>query len=192
MVTQAPDSVQRFARSLRAVGGEAHPFRTGNEAAALVERILAGHDAGRTLLWDVDASDEAEPPGLSLALRARGVRVVRPAQAGVRIDRYRAAITSARAGIAESGTLLVGGRPGAWGLSTVLPWVHVALLRQSAIAPDLASAFVRFGELFAAGERDWVWITGPSKTADIGQTLVHGAHGPNAVRVLVYLDEAAP
>ncbi|MEE3151071.1 MAG: LUD domain-containing protein, partial [Acidobacteriota bacterium] len=33
--------------------------------------------------------------------------------------------------------------------------------------------------------RDWVWITGPSRTADIGHTLVMGAHGPNALHVVV-------
>ncbi len=69
---------------------------------------------------------------------------------------------------------------------TALPWVHVVALSEESIRPSLTAAFAEFRERFEAGERDWVWITGPSKTADIAKTLVTGIHGPNRLEVLVY------
>jgi L-lactate dehydrogenase complex protein LldG len=66
-----------------------------------------------------------------------------------------------------------------------LPWVHVVLLSAEAIFADLPTAFQVLENRMSAGDRDWVWITGPSRTADIGHTLVMGAHGPNALHVVV-------
>ena len=55
----------------------------------------------------------------------------------------------------------------------------------AAIVADLPTAFELFTERLVAGEGDWVWITGPWRTADIAKVLVLGAHGPNALQVLV-------
>ena len=107
-------------------------------------------------------------------------------------DLTMADLTGAELGIAESGTLLVGGEPGGWGLATILPWVHIAVLRARDIVPDISTAFEKFGQRFAAGERNWVWISGPSRTADIVQQLVMGVHGPNALHVFIVGDEVKP
>jgi L-lactate dehydrogenase complex protein LldG len=107
------------------------------------------------------------------------------ARAGDKLPHLRVSFTGAELAVAETGTLMIGGRPGGWGLASVLPWVHVVLVRADDVFADLPAAFARFNERLSAGERDWVWITGPSRTADIGHTLVMGAHGPNALRVLV-------
>ena len=71
----------------------------------------------------------------------------------------------------------------------MLPWVHIAVLRERDISPDIATAFKDFEARFAAGRRNWVWISGPSRTADIAQQLVRGIHGPNALHALIVGDE---
>ena len=67
--------------------------------------------------------------------------------------------------------------------------MHIAVLRARDIVPDVAAAFEGFERRFAGGERNWVWISGPSRTADIVQELVKGIHGPNALHVFLVSDE---
>jgi L-lactate dehydrogenase complex protein LldG len=155
----------------------------GFELAAAVEAAVRSQPGPRALLYEPFAL--ADAMGLPLALRARGVDLVRVADAGERVSDFKVALTGASFGIAETGSLVVGGQPGGWGLATVLPWIHVAVLDIADLAEDLTTVFGKFVDRFDAGERDWVWITGPSKTADIAKTLVNGIHGPNELRVLL-------
>lgn len=187
MAPSVQENVAAFCSALRFVGGEATVVTGGFEAAAAVERFTREAGTGREVLYE--PFDLAEELGLPLSLKARGLRLLPVASAGKGAAAAAVGLTGAVLAVAESGTLLVGGRPGGWGLATVLPWVHVALIRAEDIRVDLADAFLEFRLRFEEGERDWVWISGPSKTADIAKTLVTGIHGPNAVRVLV-LDAA--
>ena len=66
----------------------------------------------------------------------------------------------------------------------IAPPVHVALVRVTDIVPDMIdywSMHPRPGESGAAT----VFVTGPSKTADIEGILITGVHGPRAVHVIV-------
>ena len=58
----------------------------------------------------------------------------------------------------------------------------VVLLDRSAIVPDLHDAYERID---VAGEAFGFFVAGPSKTADIEQSLVIGAHGPKRLTVIV-------
>jgi L-lactate dehydrogenase complex protein LldG len=61
----------------------------------------------------------------------------------------------------------------------------VLLVPATGLVPDLHSAFRALPE-DALDAHHLTWIAGPSKTADIEQTLVHGAHGPRALAVLLH------
>ena len=172
---------------LRFSGVNATRVRNGFEMAEAIEQIIRQQAGAPSLLYE--PFDLAEDLGLPLALSARGVRLVSVKQAGRQTANFKVALTGAQMAIAESGSLLIGGNNSGWGLATVLPWVHIAVLRAQDIAADLASAFKLFQDRFERGERNWVWVTGPSKTADIGQTLVMGIHGPNALEVLIVVDD---
>lgn len=100
-----------------------------------------------------------------------------------------AAITTARAGIAETGSLVLWPTVDEPRLMSLVPPLHVAVVD----ADQLYNTFweVMTQERWAAGlPTNALLISGPSKTADIEQTLVYGVHGPKALIVLLLDDKA--
>ena len=63
-----------------------------------------------------------------------------------------------------------------------LPRRHVALLAAERLLPDTAALFERCAEV---AEQALLFISGPSRTADVEKTLVLGAHGPAALTVVL-------
>jgi len=172
-----------FAAALRVLGGRSRRVGSGRAAADAIEVIArAGSDSTAILYEPGSLIDDL---ALHLALRARGVKLVSVESAGEHTADFDIGLTCVELAIAQSGTLLIGGDVGGWGLAAALPRVHIALVRASAIEPDLAAAFPRFERAFSNGQRNWVWVSGPSKTADIAMELVTGVHGPNMLEVLI-------
>ncbi|UCV02243.1 LutC/YkgG family protein [Dechloromonas denitrificans] len=99
-----------------------------------------------------------------------------------------ASLTAARAAIAETGTLILWPDEHEPRLMSLVPPVHIVLL-------DAAAIYNTFFEAMQAeGWKDGLptnalLISGPSKTADIQQTLAYGAHGPKELIVLLIGDE---
>ena len=95
-----------------------------------------------------------------------------------------AAFTRARGAIAETGTLILWPDADEPRLMSLVPPVHIVLL-------DAAHIYNTFYEAMHA--EGWshglptnaLLISGPSKTADIQQTLAYGAHGPKELVVLM-------
>jgi len=95
-----------------------------------------------------------------------------------------ASVTSVKAGIAETGALLVVPDPGEPRLLSLVPPVHVALLKASDILSTFAEAIALMDP--ASGmPPNALLITGPSKTADIELTLAFGVHGPKVLTVII-------
>ncbi len=90
-----------------------------------------------------------------------------------RIDDYAFGITRAAGAIAESGTIILADTTTSRRLAALAPWVHVAVIERATIHPDLPSAVGAFG-----AEPNIIWVTGPSKTADVEGILIEGVHGP--------------
>src|SRR2546430_2465491 len=65
---------------------------------------------------------------------------------------------------------------------SVLPFVHVSLLREDRILPGLEELFEAVGSSLPSA---LAIVTGPSSSADIEQTLVVGVHGPGEVHVVL-------
>lgn len=98
-------------------------------------------------------------------------------------------ITSADYCIAQTATLTMKTRPGHPRCVSLLPSIHVAVIGLNQILTTLKELYTLLKwdpEEQAEGiTRCMTFITGPSKTADIEATLVHGAHGPRKVYILV-------
>ncbi len=98
-----------------------------------------------------------------------------------------ASLSRAFAGVAESGTLvLLSGEDNPTTLN-FLPDTHIVLVRADDIAGDYEAVWRRIRELRLPGAlpRTVNFVTGPSRSADIEQTLILGAHGPRALHILV-------
>ena len=94
-------------------------------------------------------------------------------------------ITGCFGAIAETGTLIV--LPGAdmHTASALLPDTHVVVLRGSDIVGTMEDAFARVRSARKAMPRAINLMSGPSRTGDIEQTIVLGAHGPYRVHILL-------
>jgi L-lactate dehydrogenase complex protein LldG len=91
------------------------------------------------------------------------------------------------AGVAETGTLiLVSGADNPTTLN-FLPDTHVVVVDARDIAGDFETVFDELRTRYGEGSlpRTVNCITGPSRSADIEQTLILGAHGPRQLRVIV-------
>jgi L-lactate dehydrogenase complex protein LldG len=98
-----------------------------------------------------------------------------------------AAASHAFAAVAETGTLVL--TSGADNPTTLnfLPDVHIVVVSASEVASDFETVMARLRERFGPGAmpRAVNLITGPSRSADIEQTLILGAHGPRKLHVIV-------
>jgi L-lactate dehydrogenase complex protein LldG len=90
-----------------------------------------------------------------------------------RVDDYDFGITAATGAIAETGTLVLTDAGTASRLAALAPWVHVAVLRREQIHADISAALVAL-----PADPNVIWVTGPSKTADVEGILIEGVHGP--------------
>ncbi len=89
-------------------------------------------------------------------------------------------VTNALCGLADTGSILIVDGEGSPLHASLLPEIHIAVLRSSNILSSLSDAMHLVKGTGAA-----VFITGPSRTADIEMTLTIGVHGPKEVHVFV-------
>jgi L-lactate dehydrogenase complex protein LldG len=151
-------------------------------------------------------------PGFVERLLGRGVRVVTPPRARAagggerpaaggdggdgREEEYRralfeceAGVTTADYGVAETGTLALVSGGERHRLISLLPPVHVCLLGTDRLLPVMGRLLERArvgGPGGPALPHALTLISGPSRTADIEQTLTTGVHGPHRLHVLLH------
>jgi L-lactate utilization protein LutC len=176
-------------------------IRGGSGLARYVAELARKHSAQRMLVesatlpaaLDVTAFERHPLPGGLSLLRADeiptlAVRQERPVRQLV--AEADLAITGGAFVVAETGTLVRTGHPGALRLAALLPPVHVAVVSAEQLIPDWESLIAALDRL-PRRPTDIALITGPSRTADIEKVLVMPAHGPKEFHLL-FLDPAEP
>lgn len=179
------ERLERFQKTIESVHGEVHRCTEDNWPERLCEvlgsrgvrnlLIPREHEIGRRLRSLVDTINL--PP---LLIYDEPISSWQPAL----FNEVDAGITSTRGGIAETGSLIVWPTVDEPRLMSLVPPIHVALLR----AEDIYTTFheAMQAQNWAAGmPTNALLISGPSKTADIEQTLAYGVHGPKELIVLV-------
>lgn len=94
-------------------------------------------------------------------------------------------ITGAFCAIAETGTLMLLSGVDTYSSASLLPETHIAVVPASRIVASMEDAFALARAEHGALPRAINFISGPSRTGDIEQTIVLGAHGPYRVHVIV-------
>lgn len=103
--------------------------------------------------------------------------------------RVAAGFTGTVGGVAETGGLLLMPGPAEPRLLSLVPPIHIALLRTSTIQDTFWSAVKALG-WGRSLPPNALLVSGPSKTADIEQTLAYGVHGPRRLVVVLVEDLA--
>ena len=103
------------------------------------------------------------------------------------------ALSHAFGAAAESGTLMLVSGPDNPTTLNFLPDTHIVVIDAKDVAGDYETLWRRLRETFGDGAmpRTVNLITGPSRSADIEQTLILGAHGPRRLHVIVVGDAGA-
>jgi L-lactate dehydrogenase complex protein LldG len=176
------DCLQRFCAAARAVAANVEQVPRSAEAlASAVSRIVAQYDSARIVI----AETRDLPKSLLDACRKLpGVVAGRSRHEMATAD---IGVTDTFAAVASTGTVCVRIDSGDAGYASLLARTHIAV-----VAPE--RIVERPGDLFRedclSGEglrEDFVYITGPSATADMGP-LVRGVHGPHFLHILVLTD----
>jgi len=181
--------VERFSAALTAIAGRVHRAPDDRAAIATLVTICRERGVSRVLSWDprwialdgLPAAMAGAGIDLDLGMVPRGeTRATRLAA----LESLQIGLTGSLAAIAESGTIAVVSGPGRSRLASLLPPVHVAVLRAERLYPSLDAFFAAYPDVADAGS-NLVLITGPSRTADIEMTLTRGVHGPGEVHVVL-------
>lgn len=105
-------------------------------------------------------------------------------------------LSVAFAGIAETATLMLASGPGSPSTLNFLPDTHVVVLPASRMVGPIEDAWARLRQVLmptadGAMPRTVNFITGPSRTGDIEQTILMGAHGPRRLHIVIVEDDGA-
>lgn len=87
--------------------------------------------------------------------------------------------------VAETGTLVFSSLPDDPASTHLLPETHIAIVRDDQIVHTMEDVFDRMRDEGRTMPRALNFVSGPSRTADIEQTIVLGAHGPYRVHVIL-------
>ena len=109
------------------------------------------------------------------SLAKAGIAVSREVDAAIRVG-----VTKALCGLADSGSVLEADGEGDKLFASLLPEIHIAVLHESDIYPSLENALPLTRRAKSA-----VFITGPSRTADIEMSHTIGVHGPGEVVIFL-------
>ena len=106
-----------------------------------------------------------------------------------KIEQAEMGISEFQLGIAELGSLFQDASGLHKRLVSMLPPVHLALLRTSSLVETFAHALEAIEEMYNGQIPPYLsFITGPSKTADIERELTIGVHGPETL-IIIFIDE---
>jgi L-lactate dehydrogenase complex protein LldG len=180
------DPVTLFVERGRAVAATVEICATVDDAAVQAAAWLAARGARRVVAWD-----DPDVSSITGRLAASGFEITLPGVPPEVVARADAGLTGAAWGIAETASLVLPADPQRPRLFSLLPPLHVAVLRAGRILPDLPALFKHLQATGPSGlphatlPSALAFVSGPSRSADIGLVPVQGAHGPMEVMVLV-------
>lgn len=166
---------ERFVQRLEAASATVARMDDATALTRSVSQYLAQHDLPRRLVL-------APHPRLEGLPWAEDVEVISSPLA----TDDATAMTVAWAGVAETGSLVLRSSPRTPTRYNFLPDTFICLLDERDLVPHIDDVWTRLRESAADMPRTVNFITGPSRTADVEQTIQLGAHGPRRLHVLIW------
>lgn len=198
--TLPDDLLAEFRERLTAVAGHVHLIENSIQLRLKLRDLLEdlrlkGYDlqraamSGHSLLYDLQLDSVLERADIEVAVfighnpKSSTSNLQSPAFSLAEAD---LGLTGAEYAIAASGTIAVAASPQHPRGVSLLPPIHIAIIQEAQILPDLAALAERLRQDYPERPPSgFALITGPSKTADIEQTLSIGVHGPGELHVFV-------
>jgi L-lactate dehydrogenase complex protein LldG len=183
-----PDQVALFVANVEKEFGTVERIPDIGAAPAAIAEYLAAQNLPAKLVM----APHPELEGLDWSSRPLIEREARRAQEGDAVS-----LQHAWAGVAETGTLLFPSDPERPATLNLLPETEIVLLRASTVVGAYEEAWDRLRaertDPMTGGfmPRNLMLVTGPSRSADIEQTLELGAHGPRRLHILLVEDDPA-
>lgn len=168
---------QRFIEAAQKVKVNVHEVSSPNDVIETILDLIG--DEKQVLSWQ---PENIPLPELHATLETAGVAIAEPHDGSVPVG-----ITGVDAALAATGSLILYSGAGQYRATSLLPDKHIAVMKASQIVTDMETWVAQTKNDFNKPSNITL-ITGPSKTADIGQELILGAHGPRAVHVILLPD----
>jgi L-lactate dehydrogenase complex protein LldG len=167
------DLIARFRAKAEAASSTTDRVGSEREVPAAVARYLEAHKLPKNgCVWPSLAQLEWQGAGLALEARAaNGEDLV--------------GVTGVFCALAETGTLMMCSGADTPASVSLLPETHIAVVPKARIVPHMEDGWDLLRAELGSLPRAVNFISGPSRTADIEQTIVLGAHGPYRVHILV-------
>jgi L-lactate dehydrogenase complex protein LldG len=182
------DLVERFEGELEKVGGTVVRCASAKDLEGRLLQLIAESKADSLVSWSRSEFAAFELDRLWSSsgctsweggdIRERSLFLDRAAKADI-------GLTTADLAIANTGSLVLRSGPTRPRSASLLPAMHIALLRSSQIVARMGEAFERIARRESIASQ-LLFITGPSRTSDIENDLTIGVHGPASVVVLIY------
>ena len=158
-------------KKLSGVGRRLLPSEVDAELKALIEE----QNIHRATVWE---TPHLRQLGISEILNSFGIELVSPNADKHEMATCDLGVTEADYLLPETGTLVLQSSAGKPRAVSLLPRVHLAIVRPEMLRADMHQVFAE------AKERHYLlFITGPSRTADIELTVTLGVHGPRSLYV---------
>jgi L-lactate dehydrogenase complex protein LldG len=190
----AGERIARFTAEATAVCAQVHVVSDKQKfAGQIVEQIAGICAAYKRQEIALSGAEIFAELDLASAIAARGFTTFVPSETDheqfvARLANCGAGVTAADYAIAETGTIVLSSdEPNAL-LVSLLPPVHIALLRSSQIAASLDEIISKVGQERIGRpdpSRSVTLITGPSRTGDVELVLSIGVHGPKELHVII-------
>jgi L-lactate dehydrogenase complex protein LldG len=163
--------IDKLVREVTALNGDARRLAQSNVKSAL-QNLVESESIRKAVLWNTDRLNQL---GVAEILRACGVEIIPHDADKQSLARADLGITEADFLLPETGTVGLFSSPDKPRSVSLLPRVHLVLAHRNALRADLHHVFAQ-----AQSENYLVFVTGPSRTADIEMVLTLGVHGPKS------------
>lgn len=189
---EIPDPVERFCKEFELAGGHSYRHKS-MEATKKTICDLANRFSGQPI-----AVSGNLPLAAADWLKESGHKVLSLSPPGEdcrdSLSQSGLGITDCDWAIAETGTVILTSGPDRPRLYSLLPELHLVLIPEERVIPHLSGAGSHIHRALTGGDTSPSCvnlITGPSRSADIGLTLVTGVHGPCEIHAILVPDSMA-